>query len=149
MGRVLTALLVAFAVAVVAFAVSRDEAQASVAYESPYTFDQTYGTALRLLRVDLGLSITERDPQNGYVMFDYTSPESGKRVHHGSLELVRSKEVVRVSVQLPTMPRYHEQMILDALVKKLATEHGDPPGKKHPPQPSPDGDADAGPKDGG
>src|SRR5579872_4879917 len=81
-------------------------AAARVAYESPYTFDQTFGTAIRLIRVDLACKITEKDPDAGYVLFDYTSTESGKQVHHGSLEIVRARQGAHVSVQLPSLPGY-------------------------------------------
>ena len=116
-------------------------AEASVAYASPYTFEQTFGTALRLIRVDLGCTITEKDVENGYLLFDYTSPESGSRIHHGSIEVVRGKLGAHVSVQLPTLPQYHEQMIVDALAKKLQREHGDPPAA--PPPKAEDAGADA------
>src|SRR4051812_45973603 len=122
--------LVPFAVAIciaVGMAATGGEAAAGVAYESPYTFDQTFGTALRLVRVDLGLKVVEKDEGAGYVLFEYTSPESGKRVSSGSIEIVKGKGNVHVAVQLPAMPQYHEQMIVDALVKKLISEHGDPP----------------------
>jgi hypothetical protein len=118
-------------------------AEASVAYASPYTFDQTFGSALRLIRVDLGCTITEKDIENGYLLFDYTSPESGSRVHHGSVEVVRGKPGAHVSVQLPTLPQYHEQMIVDALVKKLQREHGDPVAPPPPSPPAADAGADA------
>ena len=126
------------------------EAIASVAYESPYTFEQTFGTALRLVRVDLGCKITEKDPDSGYMLFEYTSPESGKRVHKGSVEVVRTKHGAHVSVQLPSLPSYHEQMIVDQLTRKLSAEHGEPPpkAKSPPPAPPPEG-ADAGAGDGG
>jgi hypothetical protein len=123
------------------------DASAGTSYASPYTFEQTYGTALRLVRVDLMLKVVEKDPELGYVLFEYKSPESGNRSTNGSIEIVRGKESVHVAVQLPQMPRYHEQMIVDMLVKKLATEHGDPPKKPKPPPPpagdagAPDGDA--------
>ncbi|MEJ7735743.1 MAG: hypothetical protein WKG00_41960 [Polyangiaceae bacterium] len=126
------------------------DARAGASYTSPYTYEQTYGTALRLLRVDLDLKITEKDADLGYVLFEYHSPESGKRISNGSLEVVRARDTVHVSVQLPQMPSYHEQMIVDALARKLMTEHGEPPRKKRDPQPTPpppDGgapDADAG-----
>ena len=125
-------------------AIVAGDAHASVAYESRYTFDQTYGSVLRLIRVDLGLKITEKDPELGYVLFEYTSPESGKRVSSGSVEVVRGKEGVHVSVQLPQMPSYHEQMIVDALAKKLTQEHGEAPKKSRPgPAPAPGDDAGA------
>jgi hypothetical protein len=137
--------LVAALAAPAALALRIDDAHAAVAYDSPYTFEQIFGTALRLVRVDLGCKITEKDTDSGYLLFDYTSIESGKRVHHGSIEVVRGTPTTHVSVQLPTLPQYHEQMILDALARKLVAEHGDPPprAKQAPPPPPPD-DAGAG-----
>ena len=145
MRRLASSLLLAFALASPALVMLQTgDAGASVAYESPYSFEQTYGTAMRLLRVDLGCVITEKDPTNGYLLFEYTSPESGNRVHRGSLEIVRGKEGTHISVQLPTLPQYHEQMIMDALNKKLSSEHGSPPPKPKPaPPPAPLADAGA------
>ena len=117
------------------------DARASSSYQSPYTYEQTFSSALRLLRVDLGYKITEKDQENGYLMFDYKSPESGSRVTSGSLELVRGKTSVQVMVQLPSMPKYHEDVIVEALAKKLLSDHGDPPKKAPPPAPT----GDAGP----
>ncbi|WP_433934022.1 hypothetical protein AB3662_06175 [Sorangium cellulosum] len=138
-------LLVALAVPVAVGLGARD-ASASVAYESPYTFEQTFGTALRLVRVDLGFKLVEKDPSNGYLLFEYRSPESGSRVTQGAIEIVNGRAGVHVAVQLPAMPQYHEQVLLDGLVKKLAAEHGDPPKKAPPPPadagaPSPDAGA--------
>ena len=86
--------------------------------------------------MDLGLKIVEKDKDLGYILFEYTSPEAGTRVTNGSAELVESKQGVQVAVQLPQMPRYHEQMIVDQLAKKLEAEHGAPP-KKAEPEPPP------------
>jgi hypothetical protein len=123
------------------------EASARVAYDSPYTFEQTFGTAIRLIRVDLACKVTEKDADNGYVLFDYTSSESGNKVHRGSLEVVRASQGAHVSVQLSTLPAYHEQMIVDALSRKLVAEHGDPPPHDKaapPPPPADDAGADGG-----
>ncbi len=143
MRRLVHVLLLAAALVAPAFVAlhSEEEACASVAYESPYTFEQTFGTALRLVRVDLGCKITEKDADNGYLLFDYTSTESGKQVHHGSIEVVRTRPGARVAVQLPSLPRYHEQMIVDALARKLAADHGDPPARDKRAPPPVDGDA--------
>lgn len=120
------------------------DAWAKASFDSHYTFEQTYNAALRLIRVDLGLKITERDPEAAYLLFDYKSAETGSRVMPGSIELVRSGEVVKVVVQLSQMPRYHEQVMADALAKKLQHDYGDPPKRKAPaPEPPADGDADA------
>lgn len=130
MRRLTQALLVVVALAAPAWVALRSApVSATIAYESPYTFEQTFGSALRLIRVDLGCKITEKDTDNGYLLFEYTSPESGKRVHRGSIEIVRGKRGAHVSVQLPSLPQYHEQMVIDSLVKKLAAEHGEPPQK--------------------
>ena len=133
MRRFLSTLLLASALALPALVTLRAaDASAGVAYDTAYSFEQTYGTAMRLIRVDLGCIITEKDAANGYLLFEYTSPESGSRVHRGSLEIVRGRDSTHIAVQLPTLPQYHEQMILDALNKKLTAEHGNPPPKPKP-----------------
>jgi hypothetical protein len=107
-------------------------ADAKATYESPYGYDRTWNAALRLVRVDNGWKITEKDDQNGYLLFDYRSPES-KKTSPGTLELVRGQDgdsPVSVLVQLPEMPHYHEQVMLDALASKMRHEYGDPPARK-------------------
>ncbi|NUQ78821.1 MAG: hypothetical protein HUU21_35290 [Polyangiaceae bacterium] len=131
MRRIAPAAVLALALALPASAVLYTATvSAAVVYTSPYSFDQTFSSAKRFLRVDLGLKITETDADAGYLLFEYTSPESGKRVHAGSIEIVPGKDSVLVTVKLPTLPRYHEQMLADALAKKLSGEHGDPPKKQ-------------------
>jgi hypothetical protein len=145
MRRIVHVLLLAAALGAPALVTLHTEvAHASVVYASPYTFEQTFGTALRLVRVDLGCKITEKDVDNGYLLFEYTSPESGKQVRRGSIEIVRAREGVHVSVQLPSLPSYHEQMIVDALARKLVAEHGEPPPRAKPAPPPPDTDGGAG-----
>jgi hypothetical protein len=145
LGQVLV--LAAALAAPVLVALPSPEAAAAVAFDSRYTFEQIFGTALRLLRVDLGCKITEKDADNGYLLFDYTSTESGKQVHHGSVEVVRSPKGAHVAVQLSSLPRYHEQMIVDALQRKLMAEHGEPPAREKAPPPPPPPDADGGSPD--
>lgn len=131
MRRFIQIVLLGFAASMIVLALTRaPDANASVDYTSPYTFDQTYAASVRLLHVDLGLKILEKDRDLGYVMFEYTSPESGKSVYQGSLELVETKSGVHVAVQIPQMPQYHERMIVDKLSKKLESEYGEPPKRK-------------------
>lgn len=128
------------------FALQPEEARAKSAYESGYGFDRTWNTGMRLVRVDLGMKISEKDETAGYLLFDYTSPESGKKAVPGSMEFIRSKDTgaVRVVVQIPQMPAYHEQVLVDALARKLRNEYGDAP--KRAPAPAPkDAGADADP----
>src|SRR5580704_13199806 len=116
---VLSGLVVSAAVALTA-----PGASAKSTYESPYGFDRTWNAALRLVRVDNGWKINEKDDQNGYLLFDYKSPESTK-VTPGTLELVRGRDSdapVNVLVQLPQMPHAHEQVMLDELARKMRRE---------------------------
>src|SRR5687768_5665630 len=91
--RILPLVVVALILALAGWATfGAREASAATAFESQYTFEQTYGAALRLVRVDLGLKVTEKDPENGYVLFEYKSPESGGRVSNGSIEVVKGRD---------------------------------------------------------
>lgn len=117
-------------------------ASARSAYESAYGFDRTWNAGLRLVRVDLGFKVTEKDDANGYLLFDYKSPESGQKPVPGSMEFIKGKDgAVRVVVQITQMPGYHEQVLVDNLQRKLRNEYGDPPRKP----PVPAAPKDAGP----
>jgi hypothetical protein len=116
--------------------------EAKANYDSAYTLAQTYNAALRLVRVDLGLTVTEKDPTVAYVLFDYKSAEGGARVVPGSIQMLDTGQTVKVVVQLGQMPRYHEQVLVDALAKKLREEYGDPTprsSRKDAPDAGPDG----------
>jgi hypothetical protein len=131
-----------FAAAVV---LTEPTAAAKSAYDSPYGFARTWTAALRMVRVDLGYKIVEKDESNGYLLFEYRSPESGSKATSGSMEFIRARDDrdVKVIVQLPQMPRYHEQVLLDGLLRKMRDEYGDPPVHKDAPPVSPDAGADA------
>jgi hypothetical protein len=89
-----------------------------------YPFVRVWDTAVRLVRVDLESPIGEKSREDGYFLFEF--PNNGKAVP-GSLEVVRiGDNEVRVVVQVPAMPTYVEQMILDKLQKKLTGEYGLP-----------------------
>ncbi len=110
--------------AFVTYAIFSSSISASTKYESLYTFDQTFGAALRLIRIDMGLTVLEKSSEEGYIMFDYVSPESGKKIEKGSVEIVSSNGQVQAVVSLPNMPKYHEEMIKNRLAKKLLDENG-------------------------
>ncbi len=113
-------------------------ADAKATYESPYGYARTWNAAMRLVRVDNGWKVTEKDEVNGYLLFEYRSLENSKAAS-GSIELVRGHdqdETVSVVVQLPQMPHYHEQVILDGLAAKMRREYGDPPEARRPAPPS-------------
>lgn len=106
--------------------------------EYHYPFDRVWNTALRLVRVDMRLPVTDRDPEAGYLLFEYV--DHGKR-YPGSIELVKGERdqrpLVTAVVQVPGMPSYVEQMVLDKLEKKLKEELGEPmqPVKPEPEKP--------------
>jgi hypothetical protein len=120
-------------------------ANAKATYESPYGYARTWNAAMRLVRVDNGWKVTEKDEANGYLLFEYRSLENAKAAL-GSIELVRAHDAdgaVSVVVQLPQMPHYHEQVILDGLASKMRREYGDPP-ETHRPAPDPGSPPDGG-----
>ncbi len=123
-GRVLLVLSLAFTLAATFVA---DRAWAKATHKSPYTYEQAFGTSLRLLKVDLGHEVTEVNADWGYILFIYIDSESGKRKNRGAITFVKGKHEVKVSVEIPEMPSYHEELILRKLKNKLYTEHGTPP----------------------
>lgn len=93
-----------------------------------YRYEQVWSAAVRLVRVDLRYPIEDQDASIGYVLFQY---QDRGRAYPGSIELVRTEvegvEYVRTVVQIPAMPSYVEQIILDRLDRKLRAEFGAPP----------------------
>jgi hypothetical protein len=93
-----------------------------------YRFEQVWSAAVRMVRVDLRYPIEDQDPSIGYVLFQY---QDRGRAFPGSIELVRTRvegvDYIRTVVQIPSMPSYVEQMLLDRLERKLRAEFGDPP----------------------
>ena len=70
------------------FVLVASDASAKGTYESLYGYERTWNAAFRLVRVDQGLKITEKDEGVGYIFFEYKPPAGGK-ASHGSIELVR------------------------------------------------------------
>lgn len=94
-----------------------------------YRADTTWTTAVRLLRVDMGFELIERDQEAHFVLFRY---REGEHEHSASLEVVeRSLEDgrlgVRIIVSVPAMPSYVELHLIDRLEQKLRDEVGPPP----------------------
>jgi hypothetical protein len=120
-------------------------ATARVGGECEYSKSQTYSGALRYLRVDLGYEVTERDPDAAYLIFRYQLPGQNKATATGTVEIVDADGHVKLFVQIPSMPEYHERVLRDGLVKKLHDEYGvpSPPPKPAPPDKKPEGDAGA------
>jgi hypothetical protein len=111
--------------------VSTTPALAKAQMDSPYSYRQTFGSALRLIKVDLAFTVTEVDAAWGYVMFEYVSPDSGTRKNRAALQLVESESAgtVQVGLQIGQMPSFHEELLLEKLKQKLTDEHGAPPDR--------------------
>jgi len=107
--------------------------QAKKTAEFHHTYDQVWGAAIRMIRVDQGYAIKDRDQGVGYFLFDY---RDDGRTYPGSVELVRIKDQgegsIRAVIQIPAMPSYIERMLLDKLTRKLIDEYGEPEPPKTP-----------------
>ena len=121
-------------------------AQAKREQSYAYPYSRVWTAALRMLRVDFNSPITEKDRESGYFLFDFAD---GAKSYPGSVEVVRiteeGVETARVAIQLPGLPSYYEQMLLDRLTRKLAQDYGAPVEPKPPAEPP----ADAPKKEGG
>ena len=87
-----------------ALAAAGSGADAKSTYESPYGYDRTWNAALRLVRVDNGWKITEKDETNGYLLFEYSVARAAARRPRGrwsSCGGATPTTAVSVLVQLP------------------------------------------------
>jgi hypothetical protein len=114
-------------VTIVALGLAPVTASALTRAQSDYPFDQVWNAAVRLVRVDLGFEVTERDSEGGFILFKYRADMGG--TFNASLEIVRAPTDGKVGlvVQIPEMPRYAELWLLDRLNRKLRDEYGAPP----------------------
>jgi hypothetical protein len=114
--------------AAVATVVLTAAADARSTRDQPFSRDNTWNAAIRLIRVDYGCRITERDPENGYFTFEW---RDGRRTVPGSIEVIPTqvdgRPGTRVIVQISDMPSYIESMVLTQLRRKLIADYGEPP----------------------
>lgn len=106
---------------------STTPAPGKVTTESPYGRAQTFNAALRFIRVDQGFEVFEQDRESGYFLFNY---KSDGEVSTGSIEVFEVDDQVKVVVQLPRFPEYHEQVLTNGLHRKLREEYGEPPRRE-------------------
>ncbi len=117
-----------FAFSAVAYA---PDAAARSVQDERYSCDVAWNAAIRLLHVDFGFPITERDRDAGFVLFTWRDPS---HTSTGSMELIRTRvegnDGCRIVVQLAQLPNYAERMILSRLSRKLREEYGEPPAAR-------------------
>lgn len=103
--------------------------------ELTYTREQTFSAALRYLRVDLAYEVTEKDAEAAYLLFSFSAPELNQKTARGSIEVVQRERSVRLFVNLPQLPSYHEEVLKRGLIEKLRVEYGEPPAAAEPRKP--------------
>jgi hypothetical protein len=106
-----------------------------------YPFEQVWPTAIRFLRVDRGFTVTDRDIEAGYVLFEFAI--DGERRGNGSLEMFRTEDSagrpsVSVSISTGAGPIHMPNTLLDGLAAKVREERGQPapPPPKDSPKPT-------------
>jgi hypothetical protein len=107
-----------------------------------YAPKDVWSPTVRFLRVDENLTLVERDPETGYILFELREE---KKVFRGSVEIIAAPEHgVRVILDLRERPSYVELAMLERLERKLASELGpapsppSKPAKPDKPERSPD-----------
>lgn len=104
-----------------------DPAWARTIQDERYGVEQTWNATIRLLRVEMGFTIIERDREAGFVLFTYRDTS---RTSPGSVEIlpvqVDGVPGSRVIVHLAAMPSYAERHLLARLARKLREEYGEP-----------------------
>jgi len=102
---------------------------ASARSEKTFSYSMTmiWNSCIRLIRVDMGLHIVEKDRKSGYILFEYNevgmqSPASIEFIPEGK----DGADGVKTLVTLAKLPSYVERKLLDRLDSKLLEEYGMP-----------------------
>lgn len=115
---------------------SGGEALAKSQKNFTYKYGTIWSTAVRLIRVDNGYKITEKDKENGYMLFTFRGKGSVKHCA-ATMEIMSVKgpgghPQIRVQLRIAHHPSYFEVQLLDALERKLIEEQGSPPPSTRP-----------------
>ncbi len=118
-------------------------------YESPYGFERTWNAALRMVRVDNGWKITEKDETNGYLPLrlrrrDPRAPR--RRPARSSWSAAATGPTLRTTRRIERRPRAAPADAAlpragaprFALASKMRREYGDAPEPRKPPPPPPE-----------
>lgn len=120
MRRILLALLVS---AGISTGVAHARSEKTLAYQR----EPAWAASVRFLRVDAKLKVVEKDPEAGYVLFEFVED---KRTFHGSLEVIEvekdGRKAIRFILQIEDRPSWVEIEMLTKLERKLRAELGSP-----------------------
>ena len=85
-------------------------------------------SCIRLIRVDYGFEIIEKDKDTGYILFDFK--DSGMN-SPASFEVIQQEKNgapgVKILLTMAKLPSYMERMMLDKLERKIMDDYGPPP----------------------
>jgi len=114
-------------------------AHAKATTELQYRLEEVFSTATRFVRVDKGCSVTDKDADAAFVMFECDVTEGPtKKVARGGIEIFRAKkdgrDAVRIQISLNDESHGTELRWLELLERKLRDERGTP---APPPKPTP------------
>ena len=102
-----------------------------------YPYSWVMKASLRLIKIDLGLTIEEVDKETGYILFRYTyeGVDSPASLELSDLSSDENGYLVNSRVMMSKLPSWVEADLLDQLEAKLRDEYGDPPKPKKKPEP--------------
>jgi hypothetical protein len=108
-----------------------------------YPLHQVWPTAVRYLRVDRAYVLIDRDPDAGYILFEFPLGTSGEAKGRGSFEVFATKDAsgrdsARVEVGTDSGPVHLPSSIVRGLADKLKSERGQPPPPPKPEPPPPE-----------
>ena len=94
----------------------------------PYPLRPVWTSCVRLIRVDYGFEIVEKDKETGYILFDFM--DSGMK-SPASFEVFEQENDgvpgVKILLTMARLPSYMERLLLDKLERKIRTDYGPPP----------------------
>ena len=94
-----------------------------------YPFDQVWPTAIRYLAIERKYTVTTRDPEAGYMIFEFKT--AGGSQGSGSLEMFRTQDAsgrasVKLMVQTGNGPAHLPHTLAEGIAKKVRAERGTP-----------------------
>jgi hypothetical protein len=94
-----------------------------------YPFEQVWPTAIRYLAVERQYKLTTRDPEAGYMMFEFKT--AGGSQGSGSLEMFRTQDAsgrqsVKMMISTGNGPGHLPHALAEGIAKKVRSERGAP-----------------------
>ncbi|MCC6749717.1 MAG: hypothetical protein IT371_18775 [Deltaproteobacteria bacterium] len=113
---------------------SSGSAAAKATRSLDWSFSAIWSSTIRLLRVDRGYKVTDKDKENGFILFVFPGAGAVKECA-ANLEIIPVTDEhgyrrIRLQLAIAHQPSYIEVQLLDDLERKLQEEHGRPPPPK-------------------